>query len=60
MADVLNHPLLAARYFFPGGEPPSHRVDVEVEGATLVCAHHPALGPECAVSAACLKNLHVL
>ena len=46
MADVLNHPLLAARYFFPGGEPPSHRVDVEVDGATLACAHHPAPGPE--------------
>lgn len=42
MSDVLNHPLLAARYFFPGGEAPADRVDVPLRGATLACAHHPA------------------
>ena len=44
MVDVLNHPLLAARYFFPGGRAPQRRVDVEVDGATLACASHPADG----------------
>ena len=44
MADVLNHRLLASRYFFPGGLPPRNRVDVEVDDATLACAMHPGSG----------------
>ncbi|MDO5682737.1 MAG: alpha/beta fold hydrolase [Propionibacteriaceae bacterium] len=44
MADVLNHPLLAQRYFFPSGQLPKNRVDVEVDGATLACAAHPTEG----------------
>lgn len=40
MADLLDHPLIAARYFFPGGRPPESRLDVPVEGATLACGVH--------------------
>lgn len=40
MTDLLDHPLIAARYFFPGGRAPAARVDVPVEGATLACAVH--------------------
>lgn len=40
MTDLLDHPLIAGRYFFPGGRPPSSRVDVAVDGAELACAVH--------------------
>ena len=40
MTDLLDHPLIASRYFFPGGRAPTARVDVPVEGATLACAVH--------------------
>jgi len=41
---LLDHPVLAARYFFPRPDrlPSRVRVDVEVEGATLCCARFPA------------------
>lgn len=38
--ELLDHPLIGARYFFPGGPPPQSRLDVEVDGATLACGHH--------------------
>lgn len=40
MADLLNHPLIAARYFFPGGRPPASRIDIPVAGAVLACGIH--------------------
>ena len=40
MADLLNHPLIAARYFFPGGRSPASRVDIPVAGAVLACGIH--------------------
>jgi pimeloyl-ACP methyl ester carboxylesterase len=40
--DLLDHPLIAERYFFPRPDPPRSRLDVEVEGATLACALHRA------------------
>lgn len=40
MIDLLNHPLIASRYFFPGGRPPKSRLDVDVEGAVLACGIH--------------------
>lgn len=40
---LLDHPLLAARYFFPRADPPPARVrvEVDVDGATLSCARFP-------------------
>ncbi len=40
MDDVLNHPLIASRYFFPGGRAPASTVTVPVVGAELACAVH--------------------
>lgn len=40
MADLLNHPLIADRYFFPGGRPPASSLDVAVDGAVLACGLH--------------------
>ncbi|MDO5500120.1 MAG: alpha/beta fold hydrolase, partial [Propionibacteriaceae bacterium] len=40
MTDLLNHSLIAERYFFPGGRAPSSRLDVAVDGATLACGVH--------------------
>lgn len=40
MTDLLNHPLIAARYFFPGGRSPASRVDVAVGDAVLACGVH--------------------
>ena len=40
MADLLNHPLIATRYFFPGGRSPASRIDVAVDGAILACGLH--------------------
>nr|NLI48998.1 alpha/beta hydrolase [Propionibacterium sp.] len=40
MADLLNNPLIAARYFFPGGRSPASRFDVAVDGAILACGLH--------------------
>ena len=41
-ADLLNHPLIAERYFFPGGPAPApaSRLDVAVDGAVLACGVH--------------------
>lgn len=38
---MLDHQLITERYFFPRAQPPSpaHRVDIDVDGATLACAH---------------------
>jgi len=44
VTDLLDHPLIAARYFFPGGGPPTSRVDVEVDGAILACGVHRVEG----------------
>ena len=41
MADLLNHPLIAERYFYPTRVTPSSRLDIEVEGAVLSCGWHP-------------------
>jgi hypothetical protein len=41
-ADLLDHPLISERYFFPRREPPRSRLDVEVGDATLACALHRA------------------
>lgn len=41
MVDLLNHPLIAARYFYPTRVAPSSRLDVEVDGAVLSCGWHP-------------------
>lgn len=40
MTDLLNHPLIAERYFFRGGRGPASRLDVAVDGATLACGIH--------------------
>lgn len=40
MPDLTNHPLIAARYFYPGGRKPASRVDVPVDGAVLACGVH--------------------
>lgn len=40
MSDLLNHPLIAGRYFFPGGRPPASRIDIPVDGAVLACGLH--------------------
>jgi hypothetical protein len=41
-ADLLDHPLIAARYFFPRRSPPRSRLDVEAGDAVLACALHRA------------------
>jgi pimeloyl-ACP methyl ester carboxylesterase len=41
-ADLLDHPLISERYFFPRREPPRSRLDVEAGDATLACALHRA------------------
>ena len=40
MNQLLNHPLIGSRYFFPGGRPPSSELTVPVNGAELACAIH--------------------
>ncbi|WP_432558187.1 alpha/beta hydrolase family protein [Granulicoccus sp. GXG6511] len=40
MADLINHPLIAERYFFPGGRAPTSRLDVNVDDAVLACGVH--------------------
>lgn len=40
MDDLLNHPLIASRYFFPGGRPPASELAVPVDGAVLACGVH--------------------
>ena len=35
--DILDHPLIAARYFFPRPDPPPEPFFVEVDGARLAC-----------------------
>lgn len=40
MADLLNHPLIANRYFFPGGRPPASELRIPVDGAELSCGIH--------------------
>lgn len=37
---MLNHPLIASRYFFPGGRAPASELTVPVAGATLACSVH--------------------
>jgi pimeloyl-ACP methyl ester carboxylesterase len=39
-ADLLDHPLISARYFFPRAARPRSRLDVDVVGASLACALH--------------------
>jgi len=39
-ADLLDHPLIAARYFFPRAARPRSRLDVAVGDASLACALH--------------------
>jgi pimeloyl-ACP methyl ester carboxylesterase len=36
--DLLDHPLIAERYFFPRAGSPRGRLDVDVDGAVLACA----------------------
>jgi len=38
--DLLDHPLISERYFFPRRAAPRSRLDVEVDGAVLACALH--------------------
>jgi len=40
MHELLDHPVISSRYFFPRRSAPGteHRIDVEVDGATLACA----------------------
>lgn len=38
--DLLDHPLLAERYFFPRAAPPRSRLDVDAGDAWLACALH--------------------
>ena len=38
--DLLDHPLIAERYFFPRRAAPRSRLDVTVDGAVLACALH--------------------
>ena len=40
VSHLLNHPLIAERYFFPGGPPPASRMDLPVDGAVLACGIH--------------------
>lgn len=40
MDHLLNHPLIASRYFFPGGRAPASELVVSVGGAELACAIH--------------------
>ena len=40
--DLLDHPLIARRYFFPRRDPPRARLDVDVGDAVLACALHRA------------------
>jgi hypothetical protein len=40
VADLLDHPLIAERYFFPGGRSLAARVDIAVDGAVLACGIH--------------------
>lgn len=40
VVDLLNHPLIAERYFFPGGRTPASEVCVPVAGAVLSCGVH--------------------
>lgn len=40
MDELLNHPLIASRYFFPGGRPPVSELAVPVDGAVLACGVH--------------------
>jgi pimeloyl-ACP methyl ester carboxylesterase len=42
---VLDHPVIAARYFFPRRDRPRAPFRVEVDGATLACSFHRA-GPD--------------
>ena len=37
MSDLLNHPLICERYFFPRGAPPIDSHSINVPGATLAC-----------------------
>lgn len=39
-ADLLDHPLIAERYFFPRAARPRARLDVDAGDATLACALH--------------------
>jgi pimeloyl-ACP methyl ester carboxylesterase len=41
-ADLLDHPLLSERYFFPRRARPKARLDVDAGDATLACALHRA------------------
>ena len=36
---VLDHPIVSQRYFFPRAGTPAHEVRIDVDGATLSCAH---------------------
>lgn len=40
MEDLSNHPLIASRYFFPGGHAPASALEVPVDGAALACGVH--------------------
>ncbi len=40
MVDLLNHPLIAERYFFPGSRTPASRLSIPVAGAVLECGVH--------------------
>lgn len=40
VVDLLNHPLIAERYFFPGGRTPASELRVPVVGAVLACGVH--------------------
>ena len=40
MVDLLNHPLIGERYFFPGGRTPASELRVPVAGAVLACGVH--------------------
>ncbi len=40
MKHLLNHPLIASRYFFPGGRSPASELVVPVAGAELACSVH--------------------
>lgn len=39
-ADLLDHPLIEQRYFFPRREPPTEPFWVAVDGARLACSYH--------------------
>jgi pimeloyl-ACP methyl ester carboxylesterase len=40
VVDLLNHPLIAERYFFPGGRTPASELLIPVDGAVLSCGVH--------------------